>query len=181
MPQGKFFLKHSMFSKKVIFQEIKKLNQMYISTVDPEEKEFICKFAVIELCGWIEFCIEDIARSCINRRGCSVAQINFLEEHISRNHSITYSKHFKTLTCLCIGSVDFQTVEKKVEIKIGQRAMAQFQASLSSLKNLRDSIAHCHIAGTARRASAPNTLIQPLNDIFLGLKEFRINIRKHIG
>ncbi|MFA5799473.1 MAG: hypothetical protein WC840_00770 [Candidatus Peribacteraceae bacterium] len=168
-----------MFVKKYIQEELLELKSMYDRATNPLEKDLICKLALIELCGWIEESVDEMVLTFVGKKTKDHATIKYVGDVLDRNHSFGYEWHFRHLLSLILGAVNFEKIEKKVERKIGTKAMATFKSSLGTLKTLRNDVAHTHVKGAARKpGNAPVLVLRWLDEVFIGLKAFRVQIRK---
>src|SRR3989338_10931668 len=125
-----------MFVKKYIREELLELKSMYDGAANPLEKDLVCKLALIELCGWIEESVDDMVRIFVSNKTKDPATLKYVGDVLDRNHSFGYEWHFRSLLTLILGSVHFDKIEKKVERKIGTKAMVAFKSGLSTLKAL---------------------------------------------
>lgn len=135
------------------------------------------KFAILELCGWIEISIDDIVNRLAKKVRVKINQKN-IEDKVKYNSNFDYEKNFKFLIAQVIGIVNFE----KVESMCDQSKLIKLQAALSTLKTERNKLAHTYIKNATNPISSPSLAISYFNDIYEGLIEFEktLKLLKHM-
>lgn len=152
------------------------LNRLYYK--DNINKEYYSKLALLELCGWLEESIDDIAIKYGKRKRLSIYYENLLNENIVNPiYGFKYEIHFAQLFLKVFGIYKFMKLEKK----INTFELNQFKSDLSFLKRLRDSYAHTTIPGCTRTFHVPSYFYIHLDRIYLVLKKFEKNVKTIIG
>jgi hypothetical protein len=156
-----------MIVKGVIESMLKSLNRRYYSESIPGDQVYFSKLAILELCGWIEASVDDLARRSKKTIRTSV-NIEYLEDVIRRNYGFSYDRHFRHLISVGIGVVAFDQIETKLDPVV----LAQFKSQLHALKKARDVLAHTFVKGQTTTIDAPSTTASRLDPIYKGLKAF---------
>ena len=107
-------------------------------TATPKEQYFCAKIAVIEVCGWIEECMDrmvlDLSDNHIRRQ----ANKKIVQRRVDHTHGFTYPRHFRPLLTWVIGGVSVEQLEARLD----QRVFQLMQSELNSLARVRNQLAH---------------------------------------
>lgn len=109
-------------------------------------QQLILKFALLEICGWIENKFDEIYLSCAK----DSSSRKDIENHIKNIYSFGYQKNIYPTLCYCIGINKVQELENNFT----QKDLDEFKGILTTLKNKRDELAHNHLIG-----ASPPTLL----------------------
>lgn len=162
-----------MIARTNIQQTLAHLDTRYNGASSSREAVLMSKLAVLELCGWIEESIDEIALRYGRRLLRKPVSRVYLEKKIVKPvYGFEYELHFKKVIIGLLGVVLFEQVESKVD----QAKRAKLEATLSNLKQQRDRQAHTHLQGTPA-INAPSATIADFKVVYEGLKEFETIIR----
>lgn len=163
-----------MIAKSYILENLKSLDYRYRKARSAKEALFCSKLAILELCGWIEESMDDVIRRCANRKLENNDNRKYCEtDIIGKNYGFDYLS-FRSMLIRLMGLVAVEALERKVDA----RKYATLKATLSSLKQTRNSEAHTHIKGGTRTLNAPSLTIAHFHLLYDGLQEFELKIRK---
>lgn len=164
-----------MITKSYIFNNLKTIESLYISSPTTKKGLFYSKLAILELCGWIEETMDDIILRCAKRHIKDNDNLDFVEsEVIKRTYGFEYKKHFRRMLIHTLGIINLE----KLERKFNPIAFQLLESSLETLKICRDKEAHTHLKGMTRRLDSPSVTINRFNYVYDGLKDIDIKIRK---
>ena len=164
-----------MIVKVHILKTLTHLNKLHASCPNQGEAIFYSKLALIELCGWIEKSLDDIARSCASRNLKNSANMDKVErEFIKDNHGFAYD-NFRKMIFQIIGLINLEKIEKKLERR---GIIGLLKSKLNTLKTERDTAAHTFIIGIMQTYPAPSLDLSEFKIIYNCLKEFETELRK---
>ncbi|RVT46798.1 hypothetical protein EMM73_07980 [Rheinheimera sediminis] len=135
------------------------------------------KFAILELCGWIEISMDNIIIR-LSKKMNKDKNTKELLEKVKRNSSFDYDSNFKPLVAHVIGMVNFEKVESRCDLG----KLAKFEATLSILKKERNKLAHTDLKNISTPIPSPSIALAYFSDIYEGLIEMEKSFRylKHI-
>jgi hypothetical protein len=163
-----------MIAKSYLLKNLETLDKLYNSSTSVIKGLFYSKLAILELCGWIEESMDDVVRTCGNRRIKDKSNKTFLEDTIiKKTYGFEYDKHFRDMLINVIGLVGVEKLEKKIDSK----KLAILRATLTSLKTFRDNEAHTHLKGVTKRLNAPSVTKAQFLLVYEGLKEIDDKLR----
>jgi len=164
-----------MIAKTSIFQNLKRLNNLYNKSKNVKQSLFFSKLAILELCGWIEESMDDIVHRFSMRNLRDASNKNYVENFIiKRTYGFEYDRHFREMLISLIGIIYVEKLERKVN----RTKFQNLKGTLESLKTYRDMEAHTHIKGITKRLDAPSAIISKFFIIYDGLKDFEENLKK---
>ncbi|MCJ7568743.1 MAG: hypothetical protein MUO58_14505 [Anaerolineales bacterium] len=156
-----------MIVKSYIEKNLKAINRLFLSSSSVQQNLFYSKLAILELCGWTEVSMDDVAKRTA-KRFCQKAQSHkYIEEIITWNFGFQYEKHFRKMLIPIIGLRGIEHMENK----INQSHFQRMCGALSTLKPYRDVQAHEYIKGTTLRIIAPSVAISSFYLIYTGLTD----------
>jgi hypothetical protein len=160
-----------MIVKLYIEKNLKTINKLYIRSNNTQEGLLYSKLAILELCGWIEVSMDDIALRTAKRLvNDTNNQKLFEKEIVKRIYGFDYEQHFRRMLMAVIG---LKGVEE-MEGALNQSLFLPMCGALSALKQYRDKQAHEYIKGTTLRLDAPSLTLTRFYTVYKGL----INIEK---
>jgi hypothetical protein len=171
--QSKFFQGIKMVVKKHILNNINRLNSLYNSS-PTVEATYYSKLAIIELCGWIELSMDNIVEHFANKNLKTQPFKTIFKDLKKRNNGFDYKKNFRHMLSQTAGLHNIEKVETKLIIT-GQ--IAVLDATLESLKTLRNDAAHSYIDAT-KTYQSPSVTKSQLEQIYPILKDFSKEIKK---
>lgn len=164
-----------MIGKTSILQNLNTLEVFYNKSTSVKKALFYSKLAILELCGWIEESMDDIARRCANRNLRDRQNRSFVKKTIiKRVHGFEYNNHFRAMLMQVIGLITLEKVEKRID----QTKLQMMKAALNTLKHHRNTEAHTHLKGTTRRLDAPSVTKRRFVEVYKGLKSFEDELRR---
>lgn len=158
-----------MIVKGQILNNLKILEKLYNKTTGGRETLLYSKLAILELCGWVEESMDDIALNCAKRYLKNPRNLKYIEDEVIKPTSgFDYKTHFRSMLMKIFGLINFERIEKKVDpVK-----RTKLESTLSSLKKVRNPEAHTHIKGATRSINAPSITKSQFIDVYDGLIEF---------
>jgi hypothetical protein len=152
-----------MQSKQPIEDLLKELQNLYDNPVDPVHKDYYSKLALLELCGWLEFVIDDITLTYARARITEIKNVELLEKEIvGKTFGCDYKSNFRPMLIKIIGLTNVERFENRLTtLGIFQILVSQ----LGSLSSLRNPAAHTSIAGVMPTFQAPSTMSNYLNSL----------------
>lgn len=161
-----------MVVKNHILTTIKKLDRLYNST-PVNEATYYSKLAIIELCGWIELSMDNIAENFVNRYVKTAEFKKKFKQTKDKNNGFDYENNFSKMLIQTIG---LHNMEKVETIIVSPVELTILKANLESLKKLRNDAAHTFI-GTTTTYQAPSVTKSQLESIYPILKKIGIGIK----
>ena len=128
------------------------------------------KMATIEVSGWTEECIDELLNNYIDSVNPKCK--GKLLEKIEKVYGFDYSNDFRNICVQILGNILFERIENKIPLEC-----QQLQSALNGLKKNRDRCAHTHILNK-ETIDAPHISLSYLNKIEIGLKKFRMELKK---
>jgi hypothetical protein len=164
-----------MIGKTSIVRNLQTLDRLYNNANSVRQSLFYSKFAILELCGWIEETMDDVVARCANRNLNLRQNRRYVDKNIiKRVHGFDYHNHFRAMLMQVVGLIMLEKIEKSVN----QRKFELMQAALGSLTTHRNTEAHTHLKGTTRRLDAPSMTKNRFLEVYEGLKEFDNELRQ---
>ncbi|MBS4071949.1 MAG: hypothetical protein KGZ90_11505 [Algoriphagus sp.] len=161
-----------MVVKKHILNNIQKLDRLY-NSAPTAEATYYSKLAIIELCGWIEHSMDNIADNFATRHLTSTPFRDMYSSIKKGTYGFEYKKNFRKMLSSTIGLHNMQSIELSLTTT-GEIAI--LEATLSSLKTLRDNAAHTFIDATTTY-QAPSATKSQLLIIYPILKKIGQQVR----
>ena len=165
-----------MVNKAAIDRNLHELSARYERrSRNPRDPLYFSKLALIELCGWIEETMDNIARDCARRHSTAEANLaQVAEEVIGRTYGFHYGDHFRNMLMGIVGLVKIEELE-------GMLDPAKFngmKSSLGILREKRNSEAHTYIKGITQTVDAPSVTTRHFQNVYEGLKDMEQCIRR---
>lgn len=162
-----------MLSRLSVDKNIEYCEELFSRTEDPIKKLFLVRMALLEVCGWIEECLDEIYS--YNPRNNPIGQYKIMEEHIKKLYSFEYQKIMRSIS-LSIGVFNAYLLEERIKVKFPDKH-ARFKASLNSLVSYRNEYAHKNTEACTSTVGF-SSLREHLNNIYLGLRFLDCSVRK---
>lgn len=145
-----------MISKEPIESLINELEMLYNAPADPSHIHFYSKFALTELCGWLEISMDEIVKeySAI-KLSEPKNQIYFEKNSINRTNGCDYKSHFRPMLIYLIGLKGIEKLELNLQ---AQGVLQILIGQLGSLWSLRKPAAHTTIVGITPNYHSPSTM-----------------------
>lgn len=163
-----------MVVKTHILTNIKKLDGLY-NSAPTAEATYYSKLAIIELCGWIEFSMDNIAEFFANKHLKTPAFKKDFKSIKNKNFGFEYNHNFKKMLSSTIGLHNMEKLEISVN-KTTTGGIAILESTLDILKLLRNDAAHNFI-GTTTTYQSPSVTKSQLETIYPILKQISKEIR----
>lgn len=162
-----------MVVKKNILTTIKRLDVLYNGAPNPEAT-YYSKLAIIELCGWIEHSMDNIAEHFAKKKLKTQPFKDSFKALKDHNYGFEYKKNFRKMLIQTIGLHNME----KIEVKLNYTgSITILDSTLDTLKTLRNDAAHTFIGATTTY-QAPSVTKSQLETIYPILKEFGKEIKK---
>lgn len=161
-----------MMVKQHILSTIKKLDRLY-NAAPTTEATYYSKLAIIELCGWIEHSMDNIADNFANRHLTSVPFNDMFNNIKKTTNGFEYKKNFRKMLSNTIGLHNMEAIELTL---IATGEIGILEATLTTLKTLRDSAAHTFIGATTTY-QAPSVTKSQLLTVYPILKKIGQQVR----
>ncbi|KQW27879.1 hypothetical protein ASE36_15490 [Rhizobium sp. Root274] len=160
-----------MVVKKYIEENLKHLDQAYRKEADGKKATYYSKLAILELCGWIELSMDSLVLDHCARKVKLPSNVKLVETNVNKTYGFDYEQHFRKMLIHLIGIPACEQIERTIDVA----AKTKLEAQLSSLKKVRNGLAHTYIKGTPKANSidAPSVTRARLVDIYDGLKAFQ--------
>ena len=135
-------------------------------TAIPKEQYLWAKIAIIEVCGWIEECMDrmvlDLSRNHLRRQ----ENREIVRRRVDRTSGFTYARHFRPLLTWVIGGVSIEQLEAKLD----QRVFQSMQAELKLLAKVRNQLAHTLFAPYRPSLDSPSLVKDRFDRIYESLE-----------
>ena len=169
-----------MLTTKDVLYNISEINKLYLKARTTRKCSMYAKLAVLEACGWIEECNDKIFRDFKTTYLTEKINLDFYEEQIKKTNGFKYESYFRArLVQPLIGVVLTEKIEKKIHadsVKLAIHKKMLF--AIEQLNPLRNDSAHTHTTSSTMSIIAPSLTISYLNDIKIGLVQFKKEIKK---
>lgn len=162
-----------MVVKTHILKTIKKLDGLYNTAPNPEAT-YYSKLAIIELCGWIEHSMDNIAEHFAKKHLKTQPFKDSLNSIKEKNYGFDYKQNFRKMLTQTIGLHNMEKIELKVNAKAS--GINVLNSTLDTLKNIRNDAAHTFIGATTTY-QAPSVTKSQLEKIYPILKDISKEIR----
>jgi hypothetical protein len=163
-----------MISKSDIETLIDKLDILYTSCGDPDFEIYYSKFALLELCGWIELAMDDIIKSFSAKNISDPANINLVEkEIIGKTWGFRYEEHFRPMLIKSLGLWFLEQIQADLN---AHGELDKLRGELSILWDVRKKAAHTSVTGVTLSFDAPNVTKNRLIIIFPILQSIETKI-----
>jgi hypothetical protein len=164
-----------MVTKTYIAANLQQFERLFDSSKTLQKSLFYSKLAVIELCGWIEMSMDDIALRLALRRLKHPDSLKYIKKDvIGHTYGFDYDYHFLRMIEKIIGR---QGVEW-MNVRVDNSLVVPLIGALSALKTARDKLAHQYIKGTTTIIDAPSVTNARFPIVLAGLKNIEIALLK---
>jgi len=163
-----------MIAKKEIQKNLEQLNTRFNNSKLLREPHWYSKLAILELCGWIEVSLDDIAKTLAAKNIRKSHNLNQFDDFVSETYGFKYKNHFCKMLIQAIGITGLEKLEKLV----GEKRKVQLESELGNLARMRDKLAHTYTRGVTLSVDAPSTTIDRFHRVYEALKEYELAIRK---
>lgn len=162
-----------MLSNIALLDSLNFLQRLYTdaSLAPPAEQVRICKFGLLELCGWIEEAQDYIVNGCVGKLIDSDLR-EIVVGRVKRNSGFDVSGNFVPLLGLVIGLREYELI--RAELVVNEPFYEPAMNALDALKVPRNTHAHTHFSAANSFANAhlmgrqPTLLIIEANKIHVG-------------
>ena len=134
----------------------------------PELSLMIAKIAVLELSGWIEECIHNLARSSVSAASTDAQAQSLIDSIIKSKHGIRYDRHVQPILSVALGAVRLTAIERKLS---ENTKLDELKSELTTLHTYRNSLAHTYTRITSR-IDAPEITLDRFDRLLTLLREF---------
>lgn len=163
-----------MIDKADILNNITQIDTLYQNHIGDNEAPYYSKLAVLEVCGWIEESMDNIAQGCAQKHLKETKNLDFVKKDIiKRTTSFEYDQHFRNMLMRLVGMINIERLEQILDL----HKFTKMTSSLSALKQRRDELAHTYIKGTTLTIDAPSVTKDRFQNVYEGLKDIESCIR----
>ena len=165
-----------MFNNSDLLASLAELDSKYEENRDPR----YAKYALLELCGWIEEAQDYLVIACASKLTHDPFK-KHAKEKIRRNSGFDIDSNFYPLLSLIIGMRHFENILNK--LRNSGVYFATFEINVQSLKPPRDTHAHTHFDEnniTKMRhinRLAPSAVRQQADQILQGFEELEVELK----
>lgn len=164
-----------MLPKQPIKDLLDELKTLYDSTTDTNHKVYYSKLALMELCGWIELCIDEILENYIDTKLSLATNLNLAKTiYVKQTYGFEYDKNLRPLLIKIIGLINVEKVEDLLDFEGGTFTLLKSQ--LNNLVSLRNAAAHTTIVGVTHTYQAPHSMLINLNNIYNHLSKLELTL-----
>lgn len=164
-----------MLSKQPIKDLLDELKNLYDATSDTNHKIYYSKLALMELCGWIELCIDDILENFIDSKLLLQNNINLAKTNFVRlTYGFDYDKNLRPLLIKIVGLINVEKIEDILDFDGGTYTLLKSQ--LNNLVSLRNAAAHTTIVGVTHTYQSPHSMLTNLNNIYSHLAKLELTL-----
>ncbi len=162
-----------MISKTYIQENLRNLDVAYRTSQRQKQLYYFSKLAILELCGWLETSMDDIVLRHCNRHLSVIANRKFVEkEIIKKNHGFDYNSNFRMMLIRLVGIVQIELIESRTNAV----TQALFESNLTSLRTLRNSLAHTYTK-TLGQIDSPQITRSRFKPLYDGLYAYDQHLR----
>lgn len=163
-----------MIKKSYIEKTLNDLDDLYDDPKSKSNPEYFSKLAIIELCGWIEDSVDDLALQYAKNNLKDKKKIEYYENRIKKIHSFDYNENIRPLLIMLVGLRRFETIENKLNKNYD---IDKLKSSLGSLIEKRNKAAHTHTNKVIRSFDAPSKILSDLKVVYDILKKMEKEIK----
>lgn len=151
-------------------ERLKEIDLLYLKETDPIKMQLWAKLAVLEVGGWTEECIDKIITDFVVAK--NPPSKDKILGRLNKIYGFHYNSEFRAIVVEIIGSILFDDIESKIDLKC-----QQLETALAQLKKSRDVSAHTYTKANSA-IDGPSTMLDLLNKISLGLTAFNTELYK---
>jgi len=156
-----------MLAKSYIADNLRKIERLYNTSPSVQKGLFYSKLAIIELCGWIEISMDDIVLRLATKQLREPNNQKYIEkEIIKRNYNFDYERNFLPMVEAIVGRIGIERMNSRIDNTL----IPPLIGALSTLKVVRNQLAHQYIKGTTLVIDAPSLTSARLHIVWAGLK-----------
>ena len=152
--------------------QIDRLHRQYMG--DKMVGLYYSKLAILEVCGWVEESMDNIAQGCAKKHLKETKNLKFVENLVKHTYGFHYEDNFRDMLIQIIGIIKLEILEQIID----QYKFTQMTSSLGALKQRRDELAHTYIKGTTPTIDAPSLTKNRFLNVYEGLKDIESCINK---
>lgn len=146
-------------------------------------QDLCCKASVLELCGWVEQCLDQIVIDSATRLSLSPNTLERIKaEYVSKTYGFKYRENFEKIILSTIGFKGLKKVEASPLVSV---TLDGFISSLRDLTKQRNFYAHTHYSLTQKypdgyiSIDAPSVVKSKANTIRTFLVNYEKALKKH--
>ena len=137
------------------------------SSITPKEKYLSAKLSIIEVCGWIEECMDRLVLDAPVLDDIRDDNRKIVKDQVKHIHGFSYENHFKHLLICLIGCVGVNSLEDQID----SYRFHQMISDLNSLRAIRNELAHTSYAPNRSSLDAPATVRTRFDGVRKGLED----------
>lgn len=162
-----------MISKTYIQENLRQLDVAYRNATVQKHSVYFSKLAILELCGWIEMSMDDLMLRHASRVIKQSANQSIVDEFVKRNYGFEYDRHFRQMLMKLVGIVTCEQIEAAMNVQVHTK----FTTQLTSLKRVRDGLAHTYSKAHTATIDAPSVTKARFVELYDGLKAYETALR----
>ena len=164
-----------MVEKELILRNLLELESRYNEIPDnPRLPLYFAKLSLIELCGWIEYTMDEMILYCAKKHVKAEPNINQIEMNIRNTHGFSYKRDFRVMLIGVLGLVHVEKLESQFETQ----KFEMLRSSLGTLREKRNTAAHNYIDAVTQNIMAPSLIIVHFQHVYVGLKDIEECLRQ---
>lgn len=152
MQLREFFLRFRLIDHTELLSAIDQLDREFgAGLLAGDSREYLSRlsrYAVVELCGWIEDEADDFCRRIASAYSFSDSDLEVVEAEIRNNWGFDYQRHFRKLVVAVVGNAGFCLLEELARQR-NQALLSQFQNELRQLGTPRNKAAHSFMSASS--------------------------------
>ena len=96
-----------------------------------------------------------------------------VRQKVKKTYGFDYDAHFSQLLAEIIGRVGVERIEGNINLLV----LVEFRSELSSLKGMRNLLAHSYTKGATTNYDAPSVTLSRFQKVAAGMKAFDVALR----
>ncbi len=146
-------------------------------------QDLCCKSCILELCGWVEQCLDQIVFDSASRLALDATTVARIKtEYVKRTYGFHYRDNFEKMILSAIG---FKGLKKVEASPLVTPTIDAFISLLEDLTKQRRFYAHTHYSLSQKypdgynRIDAPRAIISKANTIHTFLSSYEKALKRH--
>lgn len=153
-----------MLAKTDIELLINNLDSLYNTCNDSNLQIYYSKFALLELCGWLELAMDEIIISYSTNNLTEQDNIDYMKQSIvGKTYGFNYDSHFRPMLLSLVGVKYLELLEQNMDMN---GDLTVLKSELSTLWGIRKKAAHTSISGITLSFHSPSIIKNSLNKIY---------------
>ncbi|WP_071774974.1 hypothetical protein [Burkholderia ubonensis] len=144
------------------------------------DPSLMCKYAALELCGWLEEAQDYLANEC----GRSLSEPEFVEaakKMVGTTYGFDMKQHFLPMMSFSIGAANYESIVKALRVPGGKFSQMEGVINGNNYKGIRNKHAHTFFdpsnSDKLLNISSPAVVKQHAKIIYEGLEELYLALK----